>query len=152
MRQVRGFTTVELMIVIAIFGILAAVAIPGFVSQMPRYRLNGAARQVMGDLMWARMQAVSQNNEFKIFFLSNHEYKILDDDDNDGAVDSTPSPGEWTKTIDIHDEYHDVTFTSTNNPIFFPRGTATNLPTITLTNSAGSKTITISIAGRVRIN
>lgn len=150
MRQVRGFTTIELMIVIAIFGILAAVAIPGFVSQMPRYRLNGAARQVMGDLMWARMQAVSLNRRVKVFFFNNHEYKICDDADNNGTV----ADGEGDVQVkDIQDNYHDVTFdlTATADPVFSPRGTATNR-TITLTNSNGSKSITISIAGRVKIN
>ncbi len=147
-KQAKGFTLAELMVVIAIIGITTAIAIPYFVGQMPRYRLNGAARQVMGDLMWARMEAVSQNNEFKIFFLNNHEYRILDDDNNDGSVDG----GEWTKTKNIQDEYHDVTISSNNDPIFLPRGTATSLPTITLTNPSGSKTITISIAGRVSIS
>ena len=137
------------MIIIAILAIFAAIATPNFLSYLPKSRLNGAARQVMGDLMAARMQAVSQNNEFKIFFLANgHEYMILDDDDNDGTADV----GEWTVTKDIQNGYHDVTIGSNNDPIFSPKGTATNLPTITLTNPSGSKDITISSAGRVKID
>ena len=144
-----GFTLIELIIIIAILAIFAGIAVPNFLSYMPKHRLNGAARQVMGDLMAARMKAVSQNNEFKIFFLANgHEYMILDDDDNDGTADG----GEWTETKDIQNGYQDVTIGSNNDPIFSPRGTATNLPTITLTNPSGSKIITISIAGRVKIN
>jgi len=144
-----GFTLIEMMIIITILAVFAGIAVPNFLSYMPKSRLNGAARQVMGDLMGARMKAVSQNNEFKIFFSANgHEYTILDDDDNDGTADG----GELTETKDIHPEYHDVTIGFNNNPIFSPRGTATNLPTITLTNTSGSKSITISSAGRVRIN
>jgi len=140
----------EMMIVIAIIGIAAAIAIPAFMSMLPGMRLNGAARMVAGDLMAARMNAVKQNNEFKVFFNSPaaNQYQILDDDDNDGVADT----GEAITIRNIRNEYPDVTMSSTNNPIFHPRGTATNLATITLQNSSGAKTVTISIAGRVKIS
>jgi len=144
----RGFTLTELMIVVALMAILAAIAVPSIIAQMPKYRLNGAARQVLGDLVAARMQAVSQNNELKVFFLDNHRYMILDDDDNDGTADT----GEAAQTKDIQTDYYDVTFNSNNDPIFQPNGTASNLATITLSNTSGSHSITISSAGRVRIN
>ena len=44
-----------------------------------------------------------------------------------------------------------VTLTASSNPSFLPRGTASNLASITLTNSAGSKKITVSITGRVKV-
>ena len=145
-----GFTLTELIVIIAIVAIFAAIAIPNYLAWLPKSRLNGAARQVMGDLMAARMKAVSQNNEFKIFFLANgHDYMILDDDDNDGTADG----GEWTETKDIQNQYHDVTFSATNNPIFHPRGTASPLgTTITLSSSSGSKKyVKIRYTGRVKI-
>ena len=143
----KGFSLIEMVIVIAIIGIISGIAIPAYLNQKPILRLSGATRQIMGDLMWARMQAVSQNNEFKVFFLDNHRYQILDDDDNDGNVDS----GELTVTKDIQEEYYDVTFTSTANPIFHPRGNASGAKVI-LTNSFGTKEVTIALTGRVKIN
>jgi type IV fimbrial biogenesis protein FimT len=146
-----GFTLTEMMIVIAITAIFAAIAVPNFLSYLPKHRLNGAARQVMGDLMAARMKAVSQNNDFKVLFdisINNHEYTILYDDNNDGNIDV----GEWTQTKDIQSEYSDVTFSNvTADPIFRPRGTAYGT-TITLTNSAGSKYVKVAITGRVKID
>ncbi|HEX2975017.1 MAG TPA: GspH/FimT family protein [Bacteroidales bacterium] len=113
---------------------------------MAQRRLNGAARQIMSDLMHARMGAVSQNNEFKVSFPNNHEYQILDDDDNDGSADT----GEVLQTKNIQTDYHDVTFSSTGNPIFYSRGTAYGA-TITVANTAGSKNISVAVTGRVVI-
>ena len=145
-----GFTLTELIIVIAITAICASIAIPNYLAWLPKSRLNGAARQVMGDLMAARMQAVSQNNEFMIIFSANgHEYTILDDDNNDGNIDGD----EWTQTKDIQSAYPDVTFSNvTANPIFRPKGTASGA-TITLSNPAVSADVNVSIAmtGRVKI-
>ena len=103
-----------------IIGVLAGTAIPVYIGMGPSIRLSGATRQIMGDLMWARMQAISQNNEYKVFFLDDHRYQILDDTDNDGNIDSDES----TITKDIQEKYDGVTFTSNNSPIFHPRGNA----------------------------
>jgi type IV fimbrial biogenesis protein FimT len=146
MTRESGFTTTELMTVVAIIGVMAALAVPNLVGQMPRYRLNGATRQVMGDLMWARMEAVSQKNKFVVSLLDDHEYRILDDDDNDGTDDH----GEWTLTKDIHTRYPDVTLSVTANPIFFPRGSASPC-TVMLQNDSGLKKIKVHITGRVKI-
>lgn len=143
-----GFTLMEIILVVAVMGIVAAIAIPSFMALLPAMRVNGAARQVMGDLMDARMEAVKQNHEFKVFFLNNHEYKILDDNDSDGVDDGGL---ETSKTIDIQDNYKDVTLSDTGDPIFSPKGTATTTSTITVQNASGSKDVSFSIAGRVKI-
>jgi type II secretion system protein H len=146
MKRAFGFTTTELMTALCIIGILAALAVPNILGQMPRYRLSGAARQIMSDLMWSRMQAVSQKNEFMVFLSNDHEYTILDDDDNDGTVDD----GEWTKTRDLQVQYRDVTLSLTADPVFFPRGSASPA-TFTVANEMGSKDVKIHITGRVKI-
>jgi len=149
MRKDSGFTIIELSVVISILVVLAAITIPGYFYMMPKIRLNGAAFQLMEDLMAARMQATTQNNYFKVFFLDNHRYKILDDDNNNGNDDS----GEQQETIDIQTRYSGVTLSSANDPVFLPRGTVFNSPlTITLQNLSGSKSVSINIAGRIKIN
>lgn len=153
-KKQSGFTLIEMMVVLAIFAIVAAIAIPNFMSLLPGMRLNGAARQVMGDLMAARMKAVKLNQRTKVFFDSSSQYRICDDANNDGTV----AAGEGdVVTRNIQANYHDVSFDldNTADPVFSPRGTATNR-TITLQQTSGGSTktkiITISIAGRVKIN
>lgn len=145
----KGFSLIEMLIAVAIIAISAGIVIPVYVSMKPSLWLSGATRQIMGDLMWVRMRAISQNNQFKIFFLDdNHRYQILDDDNNNGIIDN----GESTVTKDIQDTYIDVSFSSINDPIFHPRGNTSNLPIqITIKNSHGTKTVSVAITGRVKI-
>ena len=133
-----GFTLIELIVIIAIVTIFAGIAVPNFLSYMPKYRLNGAARQVMGDLMAARMQAVSQNTTVTVAWVSNHEYKI--------------STADEEKTVDIQTNYRDVTIVKEFSDIgFYSRGTASPR-SITLTNSTGlEKKVSVAITGRVKI-
>lgn len=141
----KGFTIVEILAVFAMVGIAFAISVPAASEVMAGMRLNAAARQVMSDLMWARMQAVSEHNEFKVSVLSGHEYQILDDDDNDGRQDG----GEWAGVRDLAEDYSGVTIRFSSSPIFFPRGSATP-GTITLANQSGSKQVKIHLTGRVK--
>jgi type IV fimbrial biogenesis protein FimT len=143
----KGFTLMELMIVLGIMSITLMLTNMWLSTQLPQWRLNGAVRQVMSDLVAAKMSAVAERNRQRVFFQDNRHYLILDDKNNNGQIDA----GEHQDVRDIQANYQDVTMTASNNPSFLPRGTASNLASITLTNSAGSKKITINITGRVKV-
>jgi len=145
----KGFTLLELMIVIAIMGIMAAIAAPSYIEYMAVRRLSGAARMVMSDLMRARQNSVNQNNNFRVIFNSTHQYDILDDDNGNGS----PDAGELTESRDIQADYYDVTFAASANPIFYPRGTAFGT-TVTLTSSktTGKRCVKVASTGRVKID
>jgi type IV fimbrial biogenesis protein FimT len=57
----RGFTLIELVIVVAIFGVLAALAGPAFSDFVIRQRIRNAGYDLMADLTFARSEAVKRN-------------------------------------------------------------------------------------------
>ena len=141
-----GFTLIELMIVIAIMGILSAIAVPNFMHYMAERRLNGAARMVMSDLMNARTLAVTQNRNVQVAFqTSASAYYTYD------KAGST----EVTRNVQTGFGYRDVTVSGNNNPTFAPTGRLSGITacTITLTSAAltQQKEVKVSSAGRVAI-
>jgi len=146
MQNKRGFTLIELIVVIMLMGIIMMIALPGIQTWMTKSRLNGAARQIMTDLMYARMKAASENHRFVLTVLNNRQYRILDDNNNNGSAET----GEAVIIKDIKSNYPDVTMSATGNFTFYPPGLAFGA-TCTVTNRAGSKNITLSSGGRVRI-
>jgi type IV fimbrial biogenesis protein FimT len=148
--DIRGFSIGELMTVVSLIGILAAVGIPSFLSFQPSMRLNGAAREVLSRLMWARANAVQNNNTSVVTFLNDHSFQIFNDANGNGSVDANE-----TTTVDLQTDYSDVTFTvtgSSSTPTFTGRGTAASDTTVTISNPSGSKTVEVSATGNVKIN
>jgi prepilin-type N-terminal cleavage/methylation domain-containing protein len=80
----RAFTVVEMMITIAIIGVLASLSFFAVQAIMPGYRLNGAIRMVRGDLYNAKMLAAKKNRQYKVAFSANG-YQLQRGTSNVGA-------------------------------------------------------------------
>ncbi len=115
MYNQKGFSLLELIVVVAVIAVVAGILIPVYFTMKPTIRVNGAARQIQGDFMWAKMRAVSENNDYVIAFgtagtppdISNDTYYIYDDDDGNFSTVGTET-SELVKTVVISDEYKGV--------------------------------------------
>ncbi len=91
----QGFTLTELMIVISILAILSAVAVPPVRSFVDRMEVKSVARQMYGDLYYAKIQAIRGMVPYSFItgVDSNGTYywMVIKDVDGDGRLDSTES-------------------------------------------------------------
>jgi type IV fimbrial biogenesis protein FimT len=62
----RGFTIIELVVVIAITAIMASLVAPSFKSYLARKRVEGTMSELATDLQYARSEAVSRNAAVRV--------------------------------------------------------------------------------------
>lgn len=67
-RRAQGFTLTELLIVIAVMMIIAALGMPALQNLIHRTRVEGAAREATIFLQRARMEAIKANNRAVVEF------------------------------------------------------------------------------------
>jgi type IV fimbrial biogenesis protein FimT len=96
MMQIRrGFTLIELMIVIAVVAVLVTLAAPSFYDFIAVQRLKGITAQIMTDLQFARTEAAARSVPVQLRFSSNSDescYVLFtgNPDNCDCANTSTP--------------------------------------------------------------
>jgi prepilin-type N-terminal cleavage/methylation domain-containing protein len=103
-----GFTLTEVMIVVTIIGILAAVTVPSFGKYLKRTRVDGSRNQLIADCYFARSLAITRRETITMVFNAD-EYVIR----NGGGTVFRTTPAA-----------QGVTFTSSADPNFYAWGLA----------------------------
>lgn len=146
-RSIRGFTAIEMIVVLAIVSILAAIALPPYLQWRRSLEARETARDFVNILRRAKSDAINTNREQEVQF------------------DATPTPqryGKWQGSQAYLATFPsitamawtnlkpNVTFTPSVNIQFYPNGTSSNnlasSATITVQDSAASRRIIISVS------
>jgi type II secretory pathway pseudopilin PulG len=147
LRNARGFSLVELLIVVMITIILTAIAIPRVQSLMYAYRLNSAVAMAKWAIQSTRFQALQSGYHFQtVFTAASANYQIQD----------LPSGTTYVNVgIAVPLSSWPITFSGNTTINFSPNGSVsepvgTNV--FTITYQGITKTLTVSNYGNVTIS
>lgn len=132
----NAFSILELLGVMAVMGILAAIALPNWHSLMPHYALNNSTRQIQSELHNIKMRAAAENTGFQIAYLQGaSEYTIQRD----------------AKPVQTKPIAEGTSITKAGTIAFSPRGTA-GANRVRLRSATGAcRQIVVNATGRVRV-
>ncbi len=144
-----GFTATEILIVLFIIAVLAAIVLPQFNEMRKREVLKGGANDIVTALTRARSQTLSslESSEYGVHFESDHVIIFK------GTTYSASSPDNETINIVSPATISAITLTGGGSDVYFRRltGMPTTSGTVTISNTVSTKTITISSTGAVSV-
>jgi prepilin-type N-terminal cleavage/methylation domain-containing protein len=153
MSRNKGFTILELMVVIAILGVMAGIMTPSFMAWRDRSRVKGDATELRAVFESAKLRAIKHNTNAVVTFPDTTSYQaFVDANDNgirDGGEDIIAS-----RTLTPGVTITGNTFVG-QDMAFNPRGMANgpnSTGTITMTSPGGERySVVVSSFGRVRM-
>ena len=151
LRNARGFTAIELMIVLGIVGLTIAASW-GHVQNMTRqHRLTGATNQLVTHLRLAREKAVSEGNNYIVTFrLGANDYQVWDDEGNDALL----GPQDTRRNFDMPPGtlVQNAAFFGANRVIFRPDGTTNASGSVQVNNGEFQRQVNIlASTGKVTV-
>ena len=150
----KGFTFLEVLIVIAITGILSVLAVPGMSAFTDRLRIETAARIISTDLREGKMKSVLDRSDYTVLFdPENSLYELPERQSNlphgvrfgfgEGVLGPPANPASTP-------DEDGVTFTS-NKAAFYSRG-SNSMGTIYITDRYNvTMAISMTVTGRIKI-
>ena len=142
----KGFTLAELVILIAVIGILSVMAVPAFLRYYQAATLKSGAQQFVAMINQARELAIKENGNVCVKLSSPTQMTYVLN-----TCTGTAWVGAGTDAAGNINLPTGVTATSSANPIFNYVGSALPAATFTLTNTQTSATLTVAVAASGRV-
>ena len=140
----EGFTLLELLVVLAIIGLLAVIAAPRFAGALPGAELASGARQLVSGLREARSRAVSLNRQVAFILAGDANRYSIGLGGRGAALPENIAITLWTGTTEITGAHQGAIR-------FFPDGSSTG-GRIELAGKGGKRLIGVDwLTGRVRL-
>lgn len=91
----NGYSMIELVVVVGLIVVMAAIAVPNIAGYTRNYRVRGATQKIAGEIQTARNKAIVKNTNFGVAFavLDNNTYRYFVLDDNVPPVVPTAGLG-----------------------------------------------------------
>lgn len=151
MRRSQGFTLIELMVTIAVLGVIVGIAAPSFSRMLQDNRMITVASELQGSLQLARAEAIKRRTDVVLC------------KSNSGATDCTTGTdwqGGWLMrssdgVLKVWDAVQGATLTGPTNGITF-RGngltsTAQSTWTAAYSSCTQNRSVTVSTTGRATL-
>lgn len=143
----RGFTLIELIVVMAMIGILAVLAAPTLISYWQASSLQAGARELASAVNLGRQLAISRNTTVCVEVTGTN---IRLRTGGCGGTIWTGSGTDGAGVIRISDPGN-LNITTTANVVFTNLGAASTAGTYTVTNPVNNQTRTVVVSGSGRV-
>ena len=140
----QGKSLAEVLVVLAVIGLMAGLAVPSFVAMIARIEARSATAEIASELRMARQLAMARRERLRVVFDLTSRTITLQRADADGVLD-VYRYGDKGVLIDEPTAGPDV--------LFHPTGRSATATTIVIRDKQGRVTkLTVSVTGRVAIS